>query len=89
MFDIFSVHYQSITKYRFGRPAADGNLLYETCVIWKIASKINVSTATRSSGHVLFLGETFIEAEASHRGKKLYFLKHMLFISFKKVVIKL
>ena len=32
MFFIFSVHYQSITKYRFGRPATNGNLLYESCV---------------------------------------------------------
>ena len=29
----FSVHYQSTTKYRFGRLATDWNLLYETCVI--------------------------------------------------------
>ena len=34
MFSTLSVHYQSITIYRFGRPATDGYLLYETCVIW-------------------------------------------------------
>ena len=30
-------YYQSITKYRFGRPATDGNLLYEICVSSGIA----------------------------------------------------
>ena len=35
MFSPFSVHYQPITKCRFGRPATDGNLLYETCVTKK------------------------------------------------------
>ena len=33
MFSTFSVHYPSITEYRFGRPATDGNHLYETRVI--------------------------------------------------------
>ena len=33
MFSTFSVHYLSITKDRFGRPATVGNLLYETCGI--------------------------------------------------------
>ena len=32
MFTTFSVHYKSITKYKFGRPATDGYLFYETCV---------------------------------------------------------
>ena len=33
MFSTFSVHYPSITEYRFGRPTTDGNHLYETPVI--------------------------------------------------------
>ena len=39
MFSTYSVHYQPITKYRFGRPATDGNLLYETCVSWSISAR--------------------------------------------------
>ena len=35
----FSVHYQSITEYRYGRPTTDGNLLYETCVTMQFIEK--------------------------------------------------
>ena len=48
MFSTFSVHYQSITQYRFGRPATDGKLLYETCDI------STVSILPKSSVSVIF-----------------------------------
>ena len=52
----FSVHYQSITKYNFGRPATDGNLLYETYVIFNnyvvTTKKKKLSCQTQYKDHV-------------------------------------
>ena len=36
MFSTFSVHYPSITEYKFGRPATDAHHLYETPVMSKV-----------------------------------------------------
>ena len=54
MFSTYSVHYPSITEYRFGRPATAGNPLYETPVIRSSFScekvyKAAVSTEIRFS----------------------------------------
>ena len=42
LFSTFSVRYPSITEYKFGRPATDGNLLYETPVIWCYIFKVDL-----------------------------------------------
>ena len=48
MFSTFSVHYPSITEYKFGRPATDAYHLYEAPVMLGMACKIKFKNLKNS-----------------------------------------